>query len=153
MNRRFKVIVTLCALVTVSACAAAPRQRTLPTERIEEGPNSTTAVRRQFEGNWSLLSFKVNAEDGRQADVDATGTLTFDAFGVLDVRYKMSDEGLKRLASVGVTSPNPVISTTGRVVIDTQPASNYLHRRRLRGARAWIRSETGRADCRLDSVF
>ena len=47
-------------------------------------------------------------------------TLTFDAFGVLDVRYKMSDEGLKRLASVGVTSPNPVISTTGRVVIDTQ---------------------------------
>ena len=32
----------------------------------------------------------------------------------------MSDEGLKRLASVGVTSPNPVISTTGRVVIDTQ---------------------------------
>ena len=62
----------------------------------------------------------MNAEDGRQADVDATGTLTFDAFGVLDVRYKMSDEGLKRLASVGVTSPNPVISTTGRVVIDTQ---------------------------------
>jgi hypothetical protein len=120
MNRRFKVIVTVGAVITASACAAAPRQRTLPTERIEEGPNSTTAVRKQFEGNWSLLSFKVNAEDGRQADIDATGTLTFDGFGVLDVRYKMSDEGLKRLASVGVTSPNPVISTTGRVVIDTQ---------------------------------
>ena len=72
MNRRFKVIVSVCAVVTGSACAAASRQRTLPTERIEEGPNSTTAVRKQFEGRWSLLSFKVNAEDGRQAEIDAT---------------------------------------------------------------------------------
>jgi hypothetical protein len=120
MNRRLKVIVTVFVAIAASACSSAPRQRTLPTERIESGPNSTTTVRKQFEGHWSLVSFKVSAEDGRQADVEATGDLTFDAFGVLDVRYKMSETGMKRLASVGVTSPNPVISTTGRVVIDTQ---------------------------------
>jgi hypothetical protein len=120
MNRGLKVIVTVVVAVTVSACASAPRNRPLPTERIETGPNSTTAVRKQFEGHWSLVSFKVSAEDGRQADIEATGDLTFDGFGVLDVRYKMSEEGLKRLASVGVNSPNPVVSTTGRVVIDTQ---------------------------------
>ena len=120
MSRRFKVIVSVFAAVTAAACAAAPRQRPLPTGSIESGPTSTTAVRKQFEGSWSLVSFKVNAEDGRTADIDATGTLSFDGFGVLDVRYKMSEEGLKRLASVGVNSPNPVISTTGRVVIDTQ---------------------------------
>jgi hypothetical protein len=120
MNRRFKVIVTVVATVIASACASAPRQRPLPTERVEDGPNSTTAVRKQFEGHWSLVSFKVSAQDGRQADIEATGDLTFDGFGVLDVRYKVSQAGLKGLASVGVDSPNPVISTTGRVVIDTQ---------------------------------
>jgi hypothetical protein len=120
MKRRYEVIVMVLALAAMSACASAPRERPLPTERIEGGPNSTTAVRKQFEGQWSLVSFKVNAEDGRQADIEATGQLTFDAFGVLDVRYKMSEAGLKRLANLGVTSPNPTISTTGRVVIDTQ---------------------------------
>ena len=117
---RCKVVVTVLVALTAAACASAPRDRPLPTERVEEGPNSTTAVRKQFEGHWSLVSFKVNGADGRQADVDATGDLTFDAFGVLDVKYRMSPEGLKGLASVGVDSPNPTISTTGRVVIDTQ---------------------------------
>jgi hypothetical protein len=116
---RCGVIIVLGALA-MSACAAAPRARPLPTGRVEEGPNSTTAVRKQFEGHWALVSFSVNGADGRQTPVDATGDLTFDGFGVLQVQYKMSDAGLKALASVGVTSPNPVISTTGRVVIDTQ---------------------------------
>ncbi len=39
---------------------------------------------------------------------------------MLAVSYKVSEQGLKQLASVGVKSPNPVISTNGRVVIDTQ---------------------------------
>jgi hypothetical protein len=119
-HHRFEIVLSLAAVLSMAACAAAPRQRPLPTERVEEGANSTTAVRKQFEGRWSLVSFKVAGADGRQTDVDATGDLTFDAFGVLDVRYKMSEAGLKGLASVGVKSPNPTVSTTGRVVIDTQ---------------------------------
>lgn len=119
-HHRFGVVLSLVAVVTVAGCAAGPRGRPLPTERIEEGPNSTTAVRKQFEGHWSLVSFKASAPDGRQVNVDATGDLNFDGFGVLQIQYKMSDAGLKTLASMGVKQPNPVISTTGRVVIDTQ---------------------------------
>jgi hypothetical protein len=119
-HHRFGIVLSLVTIVTAAACAAAPRARPLPTERVDEGPNSTTAVRKQFEGHWSLVSFKVSGPDGRQTNVDATGDLNFDGFGVLQIQYKMSDAGLKSLASVGVKSPNPVISTTGRVVIDTQ---------------------------------
>jgi hypothetical protein len=119
-HHRFGLVLSLFTALAVAGCAAAPRARPLPTERVDEGANSTTAARKQFEGRWALVSFKVHAPDGRQVDVDATGDLLFDGFGVLQITYKMSDAGLKALASVGVKSPNPVISTTGRVVIDTQ---------------------------------
>lgn len=120
LNHRLEVVLLLAIAVTTAACAAAPRARPLPTERVEGGPNSTAVVRKQFEGHWSLVSFKVTGPDGRQATIEATGDLNFDGFGVLQIQYKMSDAGLKSLASVGVKSPNPVISTSGRVVIDTQ---------------------------------
>jgi hypothetical protein len=119
-HHRCEVVLSLVTVFALAGCAAAPRARPLPTERVEEGPNSTTAVRKQFEGRWSLVSFKVSGPDGRQTDVDAAGDLSFDGFGVLQIQYKMTDAGLKALANIGVKSPNPVISTTGRVVIDTQ---------------------------------
>jgi hypothetical protein len=119
-NRPCKVITSVLAVITMAACAAAPRARPLPTTAIDEGPNSTTAVRKQFEGRWSLVSLRVSAADGRQADLDATGELTFDAFGVLQVEYRLSDESQKRLAALGIDNPNPRISTTDRVVFDPQ---------------------------------
>jgi hypothetical protein len=119
-HHRFELVLSLVTVFALVGCASAPRGRPLPTERVEEGPNSTTAVRKQFEGQWSLISFKVSGPDGRQTNVDASGDLSFDGFGVLQIQYKMTDAGLKALASIGVKSPNPVISTTGRVVIDTQ---------------------------------
>jgi hypothetical protein len=115
-----KVVIAVLAIVIAAGCAAAPRARPLPTERVDEGPNSTTAARKQFEGRWALVSFRVSGADGSQTPVDATGELVLDNFGVLAVTYKVSEQGLKQLASVGVKSPNPVISTNGRVVIDTQ---------------------------------
>ena len=118
-HRLGSVVITLAAF-TWAACAPAPRQRPLPTQAINEGPNSTYAVRKQFEGNWTLVSYAVSTEDGRQVTVDAGGDLTFDAYGVLKVQYQLSDEGQKQLASLGVKSPNPYIATSGNVVIDTQ---------------------------------
>jgi hypothetical protein len=120
MRHRNISLATAFAIFALSACAPAPRARPLPTEAIDQGANSTTAVRKQFEGKWSLVSLRMSAADGRQADLDATGDLTFDAFGVLQVEYRMSEEGQKRLAGIGVELPNPRVSTTGRVVIDTQ---------------------------------
>jgi hypothetical protein len=120
-NHRCQLVIAIVlAGSTLASCAAAPRARPLPTGDIEQGPNSTTAVRKQFEGKWSLVSLKITAPDGRQVDPEATGDLTFDGFGVLQVTYEVTPAAQKRLADVGVKMDTPRISTTGRVVIDTQ---------------------------------
>jgi hypothetical protein len=78
------------------------------------------AVRKALEGRWVLVSLNVTAEDGRTALVDATGVLVSEAFGGMNVEYRLSDAGLKTLEGLGIKTPNPVISTNGRVVIDAQ---------------------------------
>jgi hypothetical protein len=113
-------IVLVCAALALTACAAQERQRPLQTTPIAEGPDTMEAVRKQLEGRWTLVSLNVSTADGKQTSVEATGALTSDAFGVLGIEYRMSDAGQKSLAALGITSPNPVISTTGRVVIDPQ---------------------------------
>jgi hypothetical protein len=75
-------------------------------------------VRAALQGKWVLISLNMNAEDGRNAPVDATGILTSDQFGGLNVEYRLSDQGRQTLAKLGHTIPNPVISTSGSVVID-----------------------------------
>lgn len=107
----------VCAL---PACSSRPRQRPLPTTPIDQGPETMSAVRKQLEGRWVLVSVNVTAPDGRSSPIDATGVLTADAFGGLNIEYRMSEGGQKTLTSFGISSPNPVISTSGRVVIDTQ---------------------------------
>lgn len=128
MRRSFcTVLIVLCVAHAFAACSAAPRQRPLQTSPIEEGPNTVSAVRKQLEGTWTLTSLNVSTADGKQAAVDATGTLTADGFGVLFMEFRMSDAGQKAMADVGIKSPNPVISTTGRVVIDPQSRQmNYV---------------------------
>jgi len=110
--------VTVLATVFLSGCAASSRQRPLSTTPIPESGDTLQAARKALEGNWSLVSLDVTAPDGRNAAIEATGTLVSDAFGNLSIEYRMSPAGQKVLGSVGVTSPNPVITTTGRAVID-----------------------------------
>jgi uncharacterized protein RhaS with RHS repeats len=106
--------------ITGASCAAQPRQRPLKTTPIAEGPNTMEAVRQALQGRWVLLSLSVGTEDGRAATVDATGVLTWDGFGNLTVEYRISEDGLRELASIGVTMPTPVVSTSGNVAIDPQ---------------------------------
>jgi hypothetical protein len=109
---------TLCATVLVGGCAPSARQRPIETSRVATSGDTLEAARRALQGTWSLVSLNVTAPDGRQAAVEAAGTLVSDAFGNLSIEYRMSPGGQKTLASVGVTTPNPVVTTTGRVVID-----------------------------------
>jgi hypothetical protein len=104
----------------LSACAAAPLERPLNTSPIAEGPGTVEAARRVLEGRWELVSLNVSAEDGRQTGVEAVGLLVFDAFGNLTIEYRMSEAGVRALAGVGITPRSPLISTTGRAMIDTQ---------------------------------
>ena len=78
------------------------------------------AARKALEGRWRLVSMTVTAGSSPGAGIDATGVLTFEAFGNMQVEYRMSDAGQKTLAGLGIQSPNPVISTSGRVAIDAQ---------------------------------
>ena len=49
--------------------------------------------------------------------------LAADAYGNLTIEYRLSEAGQQALGEIGITSPNPVISTTGRVAIDVQQHS------------------------------
>jgi hypothetical protein len=115
------MIVLVFELLMVLACHATPRAKPLPTTPIESGEGTVQATRRALEGHWTLIAFDITAEDGRQAKhVDATGMLAADAYGNLTIEYRLSEAGQRALEKIGVTSPNPVISTTGRVAIDIQ---------------------------------
>ena len=107
-------------LIASAACAASSRQRPVGVGDVGSGADSLASARKQFEGNWTLMSMSITAQDGRKSDLEATGTLTSDAFGVLAIQYRLSDAGVKSLAALGITSPNPVITTTGQAVINPQ---------------------------------
>ena len=121
--RPYGVLVTaISVVVALAGCAAPaqPRQRPIPTSPINEGADTMSAVRQQLQGRWELLSLNVNGADGSAHSVDATGVLTSDAFGSLQIEYRMSEAGMQALAAIGIKYPNPVVSTSGRVVIDPQ---------------------------------
>ena len=109
----------VCLTILVAACAPAPRTRPLDTKPVAEGPGTIEGVRKQLEGRWTLVSLTMSGADGKSAAVDAGGQLTSDAFGNLEVEYRLSETGLKTLAGLGIKSPNPVINTSGNVLIDT----------------------------------
>jgi hypothetical protein len=117
--------ITLVAALVAAAvgCTASSRQRPVSVGDVDTGTGSLAAARKQFEGSWKLVSLHITSPDGKKSDLDATGALTSDAFGVLTVEYRLSEQGLKSMAALGVTSPNPVISTTGRAVFNVQQQS------------------------------
>jgi hypothetical protein len=121
MSPKLRLFVTLLLVTTFAAgCAARPRQRPIPTSRIEQGPGSVEAVRKALAGRWVLSGLDVSTVDGRKTPVEATGVLTSDEFGRLTIEYRMSESGQKALEGLGIKAPNPVISTSGRIVIDPQ---------------------------------
>ena len=107
-------------LALSAACASSPRQRPVSVGDVETGSGSLAEARKQLEGSWQLVSLRMANAEGRQTDVDATGSMNLDGFGNLHIEFRMSDAGQKALASLGIASPNPVLTTTGRAVIDPQ---------------------------------
>lgn len=105
-------------LVSLAACASSPRQRPVSVGDVGDGPESLTWVRQQLQGQWMLASLAVDSEDGKKVNVDATGSLSMDAYGGLHIIFRMTDQGQKALSSIGITSPNPVLTTEGRAVIE-----------------------------------
>ena len=119
MSRHSGLVCAVCVVVTLAGCAKAqPRQRPLKTNPIESGPGTMEEERKKLQGRWTLVSLTVTAEGGKKAPVDATGVMTFDGFGNLQIEYRMSESGRQTLEGLGIKVPNPVLSTSGNVAID-----------------------------------
>lgn len=120
MSQRRLAPSVVVILVLGAACASSPRQRPVSVGDVETGTGSLAEARKQLEGSWQLVSLRMANAEGRQTDVDATGSLNLDGFGNLHIEFRMTDAGQKALAGIGITSPNPVLTTTGRAIIDAQ---------------------------------
>jgi hypothetical protein len=117
--RRLAVAASL-TLTLAAHPTGQPRTRLLATTLTSSDQEMMEAVRKRLQGRWALVSLTVTTEDGRHSAVDATGVLTFDGFGNLQIEYRMSEAGRQTLEGLGIKMPNPVLSTSGNVAIDTQ---------------------------------
>jgi hypothetical protein len=118
------VLLALACTAVIAGCAASERQRPIETSRVATSGNTLEVARKQFDGRWTLVSLDYAAPDGRRATVEGTaGTLTADSFGNLEIEYRLSESGLRALNALGFKTPSPVISTTGRSVINVDQKS------------------------------
>lgn len=111
MSRRcLSLGVAIAVSVTglVCACAARPRVRPLQTAPIGD---SLMIVRKQLEGTWALIALHVTPPGGTPTLVNAQGTLTYDAYGNLEIRGTVEPTDAQAGASA-------MLSFKGRGVID-----------------------------------
>jgi hypothetical protein len=114
----YRSVATFVFVILLAGCAASPRQRPVSVGDVSTGTGSLAEARKRLEGSWQLVSLRMINAEGRQADVEASGSLRLDGFGNLHIEFKMSPAGQQAMASIGITSPNPVLSTSGQAVID-----------------------------------
>jgi hypothetical protein len=132
--------VGLALLALVSGCKAAPLKRPVPLGPIDTGPGTMEATRRTLEGTWILASLEVVESGGTRRRVNATGKLTYDAFGNMSVRGVIQGANAKNAV---------VIDYDGRIVIDPDrrefyPADLVSERPAERGRIAPIAPDTVR---------
>ncbi len=107
------VLVPLVVLVVLTACQARPRVRPIEAGPVNTDVGSTQWVRKQLEGTWTLSSLQMAGADGQLRPAAATATMTYDAYGNLEVKGAFADASLS-------SSGGNVLDFTGRAVIDSQ---------------------------------
>ena len=109
MGRRVRVVSLIVAVVATGlATRCAPPPRGGPTNI---GPGSAQYERRQFAGEWVLVSYAVIDENGQARPLDAAGRFDVDEFG--NVEFDGSVEGPNAAGDA-----SPVLNGSGRLVID-----------------------------------
>ncbi len=103
---------TVLLALALCACSAAPRQRPIKMGEVDTGAGSVESARRQLEGTWELVSFETYPAPGQKIPQKATGVLTYDAYGNLEIVGRLEQPG----GSPGAGAP--LLSYKGRAVID-----------------------------------
>jgi hypothetical protein len=102
------------ALATVSACATSrPRQRPVEGGAVDTSTGSLTAVRKQLEGTWNLVSADIMSPAGAKTTIKASAVLNYDAYGNLSLKGDLADPA-------ATADQRASLNFTGRAVIDTQ---------------------------------
>ena len=115
MSSRSGLVAVAIAGLMAAGCAGSPeRARPIPLGPVASGPNSLESVRRQFEGQWDLVSAETYNASGQPVAIKAKGRLTYDAYANLTVDARF-DEGQEQMNG-SITS---LLSYKGRAVIDT----------------------------------
>jgi hypothetical protein len=96
----------------LAGCAAETSRRPLRTTAIESGAGTTESVRKQLEGTWILSSLTVFDAAGTPRTVEASGSLTYDAFGNLVLIGKIADPS-------AAAAQADSLAFKGRAVVDT----------------------------------
>jgi hypothetical protein len=104
-------LVCLALALALAACAAPaqPRRKPIPMSAVDTSAGSVEAVRRQLEGTWELVSAEVYPEPGKVVPVEATGRLTFDAYGNVRTDATLAEPS---------ADASRLLSYSGNVVID-----------------------------------
>ena len=84
-------VVAGLTVAVLAGCAAAPRPDLQRGARVDTGPDSLEAVRRQLSGTWELVSFEAFTVPGEATQVRASGRLTYDEFGNLTVTGQVDE--------------------------------------------------------------
>jgi hypothetical protein len=106
----------LVALVPLSSCKKAPRQKPMLVGDVNTGAGSLEATRKALEGTWTLVSLNVVDASGAQKPVKAKAQLTYDAYGSLTIKGAVDDDPSK--------TPQ-LLEYSGRIVIDTAKKQFY----------------------------
>lgn len=111
--------VVILLAIAAAGCAGAPRTAPIKGGPVTSGPGTIEAARKYLEGRWSLTSFEVFPAGGKGVLLKGNGTLSYDAFGNLDMQIRVEDRNTsEELARAGIPIANGVIATTGRAAID-----------------------------------
>lgn len=126
MKSRLSALAGVAVLVILTAlsCKSSPSQKNIGLGPVDTGPGSVEYVRRQLTGTWTLQKFEVADAAGQFREIKANATLTYDPYG----NVKVSGALLEPLPGQQQQELQPMLSYSGRIVIDTQK-----HEFRLQG--------------------
>ena len=107
-------------LAAVTGCAAAPRAKPLPLEKVATGAGTLSEARKFLEGRWTLETFEVRPPGKPPITPKGSGVLTYDDFGNMRIEIRADQASSDLLRAAGIDIRDGVISTDGRTAIDLQ---------------------------------